>query len=96
MKRMLLTGVLAAVLAMAGTALAAGKAFHADFKDLDAAATGKVTYEQFKGKFPDATMNDFKEVNTSGSGAFGEEEWTAYMNKVGMEGHDAAMHGAHK
>ena len=70
--------------------------FHADFEQLDRNKDQKVTFEEFKAAFPQASKKDFLTIDVQNRGYFDQEEWLVFMNKEGMEKHEQTMPGGHK
>ena len=47
------------------------------YEQLDAKGNGQVTLEEFMTVFPEASVLDFRRMDTNGDGAIEQEEWEA-------------------
>ena len=56
--------------------------FNAHFPDMDSNNNDRVTFEEFKAKFPDASGNEdvFKAIDLDGNGELTHEEWHEFKS----------------
>jgi hypothetical protein len=83
MKKPLLCLAVAALLAASTAFGASEKGFDSHFGDMDKNKDSAVTWEEFKGFFPHAEQDNFKEADADNNGKIDHNEWHAFKDKHG-------------
>lgn len=96
-KRYYLIGFMILILSLAGCAgdsrhhkasMPDPSAFNAHFGDMDTDGDDRVSWEEFKSYFPQATKEIYQELDLNGDGTVDHDEWHEFKAAHGLQHND--------